>query len=242
MTHRYFAALVASLILSLASVGAQALPPIDFCDENPDSPLCVPVDPEPGDGFCDRFPESPICEEPPVDPGDPEPPISFCDRFPESPICNPEEEPPVIDPCPSPTSCLPTFPNNAALTGSAKVKGEDFNATEAFELQVNFDDATFLAIDGDTVYFGNLSPKGPSGKKFQLFLDDGSSDAFSADVAARAATASGRAAGSVLGDSSKIILKLKSDGSASLKIKSNVLVTGIGEVVFKANLIGPVTQ
>jgi Abnormal spindle-like microcephaly-assoc'd, ASPM-SPD-2-Hydin len=141
-------------------------------------------------------------------------------------------------PCTTPTSCLPDFPNEAALTGSARVKGAGFKSTEALALQVHFDDATFLAIDGDKVYFGNLVPKGPSGTKFRLFLDAASADSFSADVAARAAATSGLAAGSVLGESSELVLKLKNDGRASLKIKSNVLVTGIGEVVFKATLVG----
>ncbi len=237
MTHRSRAALAVSLLLSLLALGAQALPPIDFCEENPESPLCVPVDPEPGDPFCDRFPESPVCD--PVE----EPPIDFCDRFPESPLCNPVEEPPVEEPPieepPVEEPPAPTFAHE--LTGSAKVKGEGFKTSQAYALQLNFDTGalTFLAMDGDgTLYGGNLVPKGTKGNKFKLFLDDASDDAFSADVAERAASASGRAAGAVLGESSKLTLKTLEDGSVALKIKSEVLVNGIGEVVFKANLTG----
>jgi hypothetical protein len=133
---------------------------------------------------------------------------------------------------------LPDFPNEAALTGSARVKGEGFKSTEAFALNVHFDDATFVLIEGDDVYFGNLVPKGPSGTNFRLFLDDGSRDAWSAEVAARAGAASGRAPGGVLGESSKLVLKLKKNGRVSLDMKVNVLDSGLGEVVFRATLNG----
>jgi hypothetical protein len=145
---------------------------------------------------------------------------------------------PLAPPCPTPTSCLPDFPNEAALTGSARVKGEGFKSTEAFALHVNFDDATFVLIEGDEVYFGNLVPKGPSGTKFRLFLDDGSRDAWSAEVAARAGAASSRTPGGVLGESSKLVLKLKKSGRVSLDMKINVLDSGLGEVVFRATLNG----
>jgi len=133
---------------------------------------------------------------------------------------------------------LPDFPNEAELTGSARVKGEGFKSTEAFALGVDFDDARFVVIEGDEVYFGNLVPKGPSGTKFRLFLDDGSRDAWSADVAARAGAASSRAPGGVLGESSKLVLKLRKDGRVSLDMKSNVLDSSLGEVVFRATLTG----
>jgi hypothetical protein len=128
------------------------------------------------------------------------------------------------------------------LTGKAKVKGETFKADgDAYALQLSFDTAarTFLATDEDgTVYAGNLAPKNKKGNKFSLFLDDGSSDAFSTDVAARGAAASGLAASGVLGESSKLTLRLREDGSASLDVKSEVLVNGLGPVLFKARLAG----
>ena len=87
-----------------------------------------------------------------------------------------------------------------------------------------------------TLYSGRLAPKGTKGVKFQLFLDETSDDAFSADVAERGALVSARSAGSVLGQSGKLVLKLLEDGSVSLKIKREVLAANVGEVVFKANL------
>jgi hypothetical protein len=145
----------------------------------------------------------------------------------------PEEEPPVEEPP------APSFAHE--LGGSAKLKGRGFKASQPYTLLLNFDTTarTFLAMDEDgTLYAGNLAPKGKKGKKFALFLDEASDDAFSADVAARAGVAAGRAPGSVLGASSKLVLKLAADGLVSLKIKREVLVDGVGEVVFKANLSG----
>jgi hypothetical protein len=126
------------------------------------------------------------------------------------------------------------------LAGSAKVNAGGAKSVEPYSLQMNFDPAarTFLAMDADgTLYGGNLVPKGSRGDKFKVFLDGASSDAFAADVAARGAGASGRSAGSVVGELSKLTLTVDEDGSASLKIKSEVLVDGQGEVVFKANLV-----
>lgn len=140
---------------------------------------------------------------------------------------------------PQPDPPAPIFSHE--LAGSAKLKAGGAKSVEPYSLQVNFDTAelTFLAMDGDgTLYGGNLAPRGTRGGKFKLFLDAGSRDAFAADVAARGASASGRTAGSVLGDTSKLTLAVDEDGSASLKIKSEVLVDGLGEVVFKANLVG----
>jgi hypothetical protein len=122
-----------------------------------------------------------------------------------------------------------------SLAGSP-VKGDGFKTSEPFTLLLNVDTTarTFSALDGaGTVYTGNLAPKGTKGVKFSLFLDPASSDVLSADVAGRGLAA----AGSVLGQSSKLTLKLNEDGTASLKVKSEVLVAGVGEVVFKANLL-----
>ena len=97
---------------------------------------------------------------------------------------------------------------------------------------------TFSALDGaGTVYTGNLAPKGTKGVKFSLFLDQASSDVLSADVAGRGLAAAGLPGGTLAGGTSKLTLRLAEDGSASLKIKSEVLVSGLGVVVFKANLL-----
>lgn len=188
---------------------------------------------------CFRFPE--FCGPPDVPP-DP------CLENPE--LCQPEppdpcqtnpllcEDPPVAEDPSGETPEQETFAHS--LAGTARVKGDGFKASEPYTLLLNVDAAarTFSAMDGSgTLYVGNLAPKGKKGVKFSLFLDEASGDTFVADVAARGAAASGRAAGSVLGDSSKLTLKLNEDGSASLKIKGEVLVSGVGEVVFKANLL-----
>jgi len=199
--------------------------PVDPCILHPQ--LCDP--PEPPPDPCVEHPE--LCE--------PEPPVDPCVRFPilcgDLPVFDPGDLP-VADPG-DPEPPPQAFAHS--LAGSAKVKGKGFKSSESYTLQLNVDTTalTFLAMDGDgTLYSGNLAPKGRKGTKFRLFLDGGSSDAFSADVAARAATAAGRAAGTVLGESSKLTLRLNEDGSASLKMKGEVLVNGMGEVGFKANL------
>ncbi len=130
------------------------------------------------------------------------------------------------------------------MNGSAKVKAGGAKSIAPYSLQLSFDLAarTFLAMDGaGALYGGNLVPKGRREDRFKLFLDDASRDAFAADVAARGAGASGRSAGGVLGESSKLTLTVGEDGSASLKIRSEVLVEGLGEVVFKASLAGVAT-
>lgn len=181
--------------------------PPNPCIENPD--LCQPEPPDP----CVISPIS--CEDPPVG-----------------------EDPPIAEDPGDETPEQETFAHS--LAGTARVKGDGFKASEPYTLLLNFDTAarTFSAMDGNgTLYVGNLAPKGKKGVKFSLFFDEASGDEFAADVAGRGAAASGRAAGSVLGDSAKLTLKLNEDGSASLKIKSEVLVSGVGEVVFKANLL-----
>jgi hypothetical protein len=187
---------------------------LDPCSEFPG--LCDPIDPcELNPGLCD----------PPVDP---------CELAPVT--CG--EEPPVAQP-----EEPPVFPHAAILTGSAKVKGDGFKTTQAFEFFMVFNDTAFTAFDDKgQSYAGHLAPKGTSGAKFQIFLDEASSDGLSTQIAGRAAEASGRSAGAVLGESAKLILKLRPDGSALLKIKSEVLVTGLGEVTFKANVTGLVSS
>jgi hypothetical protein len=181
--------------------------PPNPCLENPE--LCQPEPPPP----CLTNPI--LCEDPPV-----------------------AEDPPIAEDPGDETPEQETFAHS--LAGTARVKGDGFKASEPYTLLLNVDTAnkTFSAMDGNgTLYVGNLVPKGKKGVKFSLFLDEASGDAFAADVAGRGAAASGRAAGSVLGDSAKLKLKLNADGSVSLKIKSEVLVSGVGEVIFKANLV-----
>lgn len=224
--------------LLLGGAGARALPPTtlpgntggggiinDPCILNPE--LCLP---EPPVDPCIEFPN--LCTDPPPPP----PTGGICDRFPD--LCV-NGDPPVAQPAD------PTFSHH--LAGSAKVKGDGFKTSQPYALDLNFDKSalTFLAMDSSgKLYSGNLVPKGTHGNKFRMFLDGSSSDAFAADVAGRAADAAGRSAGNVLGESSKLTLKLAEDGSASLKIKSEVLVNGMGEVGFKANAssVAPTTS
>jgi hypothetical protein len=220
-----------ALCLLLTASGARALPPgggpigpIDDCFDDPEGCVLDPTDP------CLENPE--LCEPPPppdpcvVDPASCEPdPVDPCE------VTDCEEEPPVAEP-PG-----PTFSHE--LSGPAKVKAAGQKSTAPYTLSLSFDTSalTFSAMDGDgTLYTGRLAPKGKKGTKFQLFLDATSDTAFSADIAGRGAQVSGRSAGSVLGQSGKLILKLLPEGGTSLKIKREVLVANVGEVVFKANL------
>lgn len=201
-----------ALSLLMTSTSALALRPIDPIFDPTDPIFEPPVDP------CILNPL--LCEPPP-----PPPPC-------ETVLCPGEDPPPAVDPGPS---------FSHFLNGTATVKGEGFKTSEPYTVQMNFDTSTltFLMMDGaGHLYSGHLVPKGTTGTKFKLFLDGPSTDALSADVAARGATASGRSAGSVLGESGKLTLKTFEDGSTSLKIKTSVLVTGLGEVSFKANLTG----
>jgi hypothetical protein len=126
-----------------------------------------------------------------------------------------------------------------AFAGSVSVKGEGFKTSQPYSLQVNFDAAelSFLAMDvGGTLYSGHMGPRGRSRHSLALFLDGDSNDALATDAAARAASASNRSAGRVLGGSSRLVVTVKENGSVSLKIRSEVLVDGMGTVVLKANL------
>jgi hypothetical protein len=217
MLRNSLAAFVALALLA-AGTGARALPPTDIPDLT-GGIIEPPIDP------CDLDPD--LCVP------DPEPPTSICDRFPA--LCV-NEDPPVFEPPEEPLA--PVLP--LILGGTARIKGTGFRTSEPYGLRMNADpDAgTFLAMDEHgTLYSGHLVPKGTQGDKFKLFLDEPSSQAFGASVAATAATATGRSAGAVLGESSKLTLKVNEDGSLSLKIKSQLLVGGLGELAFKANLV-----
>lgn len=132
----------------------------------------------------------------------------------------------------------PTFA--LTLEGTARVKAGAFKSRETSVLKLNVDTValTFLAMDGaGKLYSGNLTPKNQNGTKFALFLDASSASAFAADVMARGTAAAGPATPAILGSNAQIVFKQKADGSASLRIKSAVLVEGIGEVTFNAKLI-----
>lgn len=185
-------------------------PPPDPCFLDPDS--CPPEPPCVG-GLC---PPLPLCEVAP----------SLCE---DPPVAEPvDEEPPEQE----------VFDHR--LTGTAKVKARGGKSKEPYTLLLTVDTIalTFSAMDeSGTLYTGNLVPKGKKGLKFKLFLDSGSSTLFEADVASRGLAASGLPSAPPSGGATKLTLKLNQDGSASLRMKSEVLVPAVGEIVFKANLL-----
>jgi hypothetical protein len=227
MSRYSLTALLAGFLLVCAA-GARAIP---FCDRFPDSPICDHDDPpEP----CELDPGS--CEPDPceLDPGSCEP--DPCEVDPGS--CEP-------DPCElDPASCEPEpepLEQWAGLAGTGVVKGEGFRERSEPSMDLYFGAEAFMLVPRSCTFLtGNLVPKGTKGSKFQLFLDDPSKSAYTSFVAELAAAARGRVAAHVLGENTKLILKLRHDGSAVLKIKSQVLLQGVDEVVFKANLSGPV--
>lgn len=237
-------ALVAAALLALlAGAPARALPPIDFCETNPSSPLCNPDDPpiDPTDP-CEENPQ--LCEPPDpcvADPASCEPPDP-CELDPAA--CEPAD-PCVADPASCEPEPEPEPPASfAALTGSGRVKGRGFKAKVDLALDLSVDGQLFALLEsggcGDA-FQGQLVPKGKKGKKLQLFLDERSGDAFAALVAAQAGEARGASVGAPLGDSTRLVLKRGDDGSVSLKVKSEVLFED-GEVVLKASLAGVLTE
>lgn len=100
--------------------------------------------------------------------------------------------------------------------------------------------ATFsLADESGALFTGHLIAKGSKGKRFSLFLDGASRDAFAAKLAAGGAVLAGQPAGSVLGETLDLQLT-RDDTSVRLKLKCSVLTSGIDEITFKANLAGDV--
>jgi hypothetical protein len=204
-----------SIVLAAAAWGGLfvasqvcALPAANFCELNPDSQLCGG-------------------ELPPVDPGDPPPP-SLC----------------AIDPslCPPPTGGVlePVEPEEApptvALVGPFRFKGPGFlRSGDDATVELAHDEATVTVESGCVTATGTVVQRGRSGKKHELFLDGPSLDALAGEFAFAASRMAGRG-GEVAGKTAKITLKEKEDGALSLKIKIQVVVADLGEVVYKANL------
>jgi hypothetical protein len=230
MTRTLFVAFAALCAVSLGAPPASALRPTDGIGGVgvPDVLDPCTVDP----GLCEPPPPPPDpCE---IDPDlcDPPPPPDPCDVAPE--LCG--GEPPVADP----GDPVPALPQHVALAGTARLVADGFRTREPFSLALDFDESSFRAVDGDgNVYTGALVPKQAKAK---LFLDDGSTDVLAGDVASRALAASGRPGTTLAGKNAKLTLRIRDDGSASLKLKVEVFLSGIGEVTFKANLTGPLAQ
>jgi hypothetical protein len=182
--------------------------------------------------FCEKFPDAPICQI--DDPPDP------CEVDPAS--CEPEPEPePESEPEPQPEP--PVFSDRANLTGSALVKGEGFKDRSDYSMSIVFNGEAFVLRNVCDAMIGVLVPKGKKGNKFQLFFDDVSKTTFAEFVfaeARRVATGGARRKLAVLAESSTFLLKLREDGTAALKIKSQVVPAPETEVLFKGNLTGSV--
>jgi hypothetical protein len=223
MRCRVVAFLIGFVPYALPGLPALALPPIDFCEKNPDSPLCDPVDPDPD-------PVDPCVEDPascPVDPEpEPDPEPDPCDVDPAS--CEPEPEPEPDD-----------DPFFGTLTGSLRVKAKGHRKKLDGPMTMVFRGSDFsllsqptcLAMEGTIVATRKLL-------KVELFLDDPAESTFGALVARLVAEAVGESPGESVGQSLKISVKSDPSGNVVLKIKGSVLFAGIGKVPVKAKYVG----
>jgi hypothetical protein len=217
MRRRVAFFLVAYFHFALPGLPALALPPIDFCEKNPDSPLCDPVDPDPD-------PVDPCVEDPASCPVEPEP--EPCEVDPAS--CEPEPEPEPDDD--------PLF---GTLTGSLRVKAKGqrqkldgpmtmvFRGSD-FEL---LSQPTCLAMEGTIVATRKRL-------KVELFLDDPAESTFGSLVARIVAEAVGESPGESIGQSVAVSVKADASGNVVLRIKGSVLFAGIGKVPVKAKYVG----
>jgi hypothetical protein len=232
-------ALAASFVL-LAGSAAQAKP---FCEKFPEAPICNgedPVDP------CEIDPAS--CEPDPceLDPASCEPEPDPCELDPAS--C-PDPEP---DPCEvDPASCEPQpepeqFSHVANLEGTLSAKGKGVKRKVRGEYSVFLNEARFSMSTKTVELDGTLVPMNEKGTKFQLFLDSELTDNLATFLIEEVLVeevpveARSRAAEALRGQSTKLVLKLRRDGSAVLRIQSDVLLHGTDAIHFKANLAGPV--
>lgn len=219
MRCRVAAFLIAFVPYALPGLPALALPPIDFCEKNPESPLCNPVDPDPD-------PVDPCEVDPASCPVDPEPEPDPCDVDPAS--CEPEPEPTPDD-----------DPFFGTLNGSLRVKAKGhrkklegpvamvFRGTD-FDLVSH---ATCLGMEGTIVPTSKLL-------KVELFLDDPSESTFGSLVAGVVADAVGENPGEAVGQSLEISVKADPSQNVVLKIKGSVLYAGVGKVTVKAKYVG----
>jgi hypothetical protein len=158
----------------------------------------------------------------------------------------PEDPPPPPDPDPcelDPSLCEPPpedppLPVVHRLDGTFRFKVPGSVDTGETEVELAYDDTNFSydLSPGCNQATGPLVAKGRKGNKFQLILNDATLDEFAEWLAESARRRAGRG-GAVMGKTAKVILKKLDDDDHSLKIKVQVVVADLGEVVFKANLL-----
>jgi hypothetical protein len=188
---------------------------------------------------CQTSPAASGCPGPGPGPDDPPPDPNPCDLDPS--LCEPPPDPCTVDPslCPEePPDEQPPLPVVHRLEGTFRFKVPGFVDTGETNVELAYDDTNFSydLSPGCNAATGMVVAKGRKGRKLQLFLSDESLDAFAEDLAASARRRAGRG-GAVVGKTSKVILKKLDGGDQSLKIKVQVAVADLGEVVFKANLV-----
>ena len=176
---------------------------------------------------CILNPESCIVPEPEPDAVGEEP-VADADPVDEEPVADPVDLNPIV------------FLGNF----KARVDGEKFAENTNVTLSFDTTALTFFILgdNGEIALSGNMAPKGTTGRKFRLFLDDASSDLFAANFANGGGQVAGRDAGDVLGQSTRMVVNLNEGGPMTLKIRSEILTSGVGTVVIRANFAAPEEQ
>jgi hypothetical protein len=211
--------LAAFLYWTFPGLPAAAKPPVDFCEKNPDSPLCDLEDPE----------------DPPVDP---------CVENPADCPADPDPDP---DPCEvDPASCEPAEPETGTfgtLHGTLRAKGRGFQLKTPSDVALIMAEArASLLIHGACAHLsGEVLTKAGKRPKTEVSLDEHGAQAFTdlAGVIARDGT--GAPPGEPTEQDVKISLKLDEDGGVLIKMKGSVTFADAGKVVVKARYEGEVT-
>ena len=180
-------------------------------------------------------PEPDPCELDPASCPDPEP--DPCEVDPAS--CEPE---------PEPVPEQEVFSHVAHLEGKLSAKGKGLNRKVRREYPMFLNEDRFSMSTKSVELDGTLVPMNEKGTKFQLFLDSELTDNLLefvveevlVEVEEVPVEARRRAAEALRGQSTKLVLKLRPDGSAVLRIQSDLLLHGTDPIHFKANLAGPV--
>jgi hypothetical protein len=206
---------------------AQARP---FCDRFPDAPICNPGDPDP----CEIDPAS--CEPDPceLDPASCEP-----DPCEVDPASCPEPDPCEVDPA----SCEPEpdeFSHVARLEGTMAAKGKGLKNRTRAEYSLDLGDVRFQMANKSFSLEGTLVPLNDKGTKFELVLDAALGDPFATFVIEEALPDGMALPEEGQTQTLKMILKLRRDGSAALRIRGSVLLKGTDAITFKARFAGPV--